>query len=449
MTNKPETAHLETINKDTDPNTPDNPLDDLSQNIDTHITNLEKMATLSDLLDDRFNLFPGNSGQDLTDQNFLANELLNSYNHLNTTFSATLRVALCKNLPEAIYVLLEEILTATDSCLALYLGRDTDDFHDIYDSVEGDHGVIVHAAANTDKQDGKAFFHKNWADLTDLYHQDESQQFKMIDYPSDDDPDYEGRGNVLAIRLGNEDAEQKNLGMLVFVRQAEKVPFEAVEMNLASSLCRLGSAVLGNILYAQKIGQMYLQIITSLVRAMEAKDPYTSGHSVRVAELACCLARYIGLDEDEIEQVNRAGQLHDIGKIGIKDEILTKPGRLTDEEFDHIKTHPETSYKVLEPLDAMQGVIAAVRHHHEHYDGSGYPDGLKGEDIPLHARILQIADIWDALTSTRSYRKAMPPEKAREIMAREAGATMDPYLVDKFLEMLETLGQDSNEAIMF
>jgi HD-GYP domain-containing protein (c-di-GMP phosphodiesterase class II) len=168
---------------------------------------------------------------------------------------------------------------------------------------------------------------------------------------------------------------------------------------------------------------------------MEAKDEYTSGHSTRVSEMACRLAKHIGRSEKEIKQLEWAGLLHDVGKIGIRDEVLGKTDKLTEEEFDHIKTHSVMSYKVLEPLDILRDILPAARHHHEHYDGSGYPDGLIGQEIPLLARILQIADVWDALTSTRSYRKAMTEEKAEQIMREEAGTTMDPDLVESFLIM--------------
>jgi HD-GYP domain-containing protein (c-di-GMP phosphodiesterase class II) len=132
-----------------------------------------------------------------------------------------------------------------------------------------------------------------------------------------------------------------------------------------------------------------------------------------------------------------AGLLHDIGKIGIVDAVLSKPGRLTADEFDHIKTHPAQSAQVLQPVDGLRANLPIVRHHHEHNDGSGYPDGLVGEEIPLLARIIQVADTWDAITSSRSYRKAIPFDKALGIMREEAGIITDASVAHVLIDMVQ------------
>ncbi len=188
---------------------------------------------------------------------------------------------------------------------------------------------------------------------------------------------------------------------------------------------------------SQKLETAYRQTISSLVRAMEAKDEYTSGHSERVAYYACKLGEFIQLDPLEMQLLQWAGRVHDIGKIGIPDAILLKKGKLTDWEFEQIKTHPLKGYKVLEPVDALEGILLAVKYHHEHYDGSGYPDRLQGEESPLLARIIQIADVWDALTTKRPYRDSMSNHEAKQIMIKEAGTTMDPRLVTAFLDSLD------------
>ncbi len=384
----------------------------------------------------------------------LAGELLSSYNHLNTAFDATIAVAGNKNIQQAIQTLIDEISHAVDSNYCYYFGALADKFPQRPDE-KIEPGMVI-AGTRTPEEWKKAhkFYRKYKTELNEMSTVENELQVRMIDYQGTPDLDHEGRGNVLAIHLNSIESEparnqsqalnqpwqMAKLGTLIFVRNSGKEPFQAVEMNLAGMLARMGSAVLGNIIYADKMQQLFLETITSLVRAMEAKDEYTSGHSTRVAEMACALARYNNLNETEVKQLKWAGQLHDIGKIGIRDDVLRKTGKLTEEEFAHIKTHPVLSHKVLEPLEALQGILAAVRHHHEHYDGGGYPDGLAGEDIPLRARILQIADVWDALTSTRSYRGAMSPKEAKKIMRAEAGTTMDPKLVADFLEMLADQG---------
>jgi putative nucleotidyltransferase with HDIG domain len=173
--------------------------------------------------------------------------------------------------------------------------------------------------------------------------------------------------------------------------------------------------------------------LTSLVQTVEAKDPYTSNHSCNVSKLGALLARAIGLPDLDVEEVACGGLLHDVGKIGIPDEIINKPGKLTDAEFKVIQEHPVIGHRIVRPLDGAEVLLPAVRHHHEHWNGGGYPDGLAGEDIPLAARIIGVADVFEALTSERSYRPRMSLEKAVEILESEAGKKLDPRLVETFI----------------
>ncbi|MFP4057447.1 MAG: HD-GYP domain-containing protein [Candidatus Brocadiia bacterium] len=175
-------------------------------------------------------------------------------------------------------------------------------------------------------------------------------------------------------------------------------------------------------------------VLFSLARATEARDRFTERHVERVADHAVRLARCTGFPEERLDDVRHGGILHDIGKIGVPDAILNKPGPLTDEEFATMRRHPLIGYQICEPLKSLAGALPLIRHHHEKLDGSGYPDGLAGEDIPLSARIMAIADIYDALTSDRSYRKAMSHERAVEILrADAAGGQLDPELVELYV----------------
>lgn len=173
--------------------------------------------------------------------------------------------------------------------------------------------------------------------------------------------------------------------------------------------------------------------LRSLVNFVEEKDVYTRQHSLRVATIAELIARHAGWDEERRERVLLAGRVHDIGKVITRQEVLTKPGKLTDEEFGEIKAHPETGYKILNGAFGWhEDVLHAIRHHHEKWSGAGYPHGLRGEEIPLFARLLAFADVFDALTSARSYRAAMTTSLALEIMRKDIGTHFDPELAAVF-----------------
>ena len=186
---------------------------------------------------------------------------------------------------------------------------------------------------------------------------------------------------------------------------------------------------------AQKIRASFFNAITALAYALEAKDVYTSGHSQRVTEISVAIAEHLGLPKETIEKIRLAGLVHDIGKIGIRESVLNKPGNLTEEEYEHIKLHSETGERILKPIVDDEEILKAVRHHHERYDGTGYPDGLKGEQVPRLARIIAVADTFDAMTSERPYRKALTKEAAYAEVERCRGTQFDPQAADAFLEV--------------
>ncbi|HEU5050277.1 MAG TPA: HD domain-containing phosphohydrolase, partial [Gemmatimonadales bacterium] len=166
--------------------------------------------------------------------------------------------------------------------------------------------------------------------------------------------------------------------------------------------------------------------LEALVNALEAKDPHLRGHSARVADMAATIAAEMGLDDESIERVRTGGRLHDIGKIGIREDILNKQGPLTDEEFEHVKQHVVIASQILSPLTHLREVIAFVRSHHERWDGLGYPDHLAGEAIPYGARIIGAVEIYDALTTSRPYQEKMPAATAVERMRDLIGTVIDP-----------------------
>jgi HD-GYP domain-containing protein (c-di-GMP phosphodiesterase class II) len=180
---------------------------------------------------------------------------------------------------------------------------------------------------------------------------------------------------------------------------------------------------------------MFLGVLKAMTASIDAKDPYTCGHSERVGLLASRLAVAAGLDPETAERYRIAGLVHDVGKIGISEAVLSKVGKLTGEEFDQIKRHPEIGHQILRDIPLMQDILPGVLHHHERYDGRGYPHGLSGESIPLIARILALADTFDAMSSTRSYRPAAPREKVIAEIQQCSGHQFDPALAELFVKL--------------
>jgi putative nucleotidyltransferase with HDIG domain len=175
--------------------------------------------------------------------------------------------------------------------------------------------------------------------------------------------------------------------------------------------------------------------LEALARTVDAKSRWTAGHSERVAELALKIARVMGFDEKELESLHRGAFLHDIGKIGIPLLIIDKPGKLTDDEYKKIMEHPVIGAKIIEPIEAYADAIPMILQHHEKFDGTGYPYGISGEALSLSARILAVADVYDAITSNRPYRQGSVKEKAINIITGESGKHFDPNVVEAFLNV--------------
>lgn len=190
-------------------------------------------------------------------------------------------------------------------------------------------------------------------------------------------------------------------------------------------------------MHQEKTEDLFVQTVTALSEAVDAKDRYTSGHSKRVAEYGVMIAQRMGKSKEELEEIYRAGLLHDVGKIRVPREIINKSGKLTDEEFNIIKIHPVTGYHILRGISGNGMLAIAAKYHHERYDGRGYPNGLIGEKIPEIARILGVADSYDAMTSNRSYRKALPQDVVRSEIEKGRGTQFDPNIADIMLQMMD------------
>ncbi|MBW1850422.1 MAG: HD domain-containing protein [Deltaproteobacteria bacterium] len=226
-------------------------------------------------------------------------------------------------------------------------------------------------------------------------------------------------------------------GWLGLVSFNMKEVFRQGELKLLTSLSEQLAVTIANTDLYEDLEQFVINMVKSLVYAIEAKDEYTSGHSERVSYYSMLIGKQLGLDEKKTRDLKWASILHDIGKIGIPEGILNKPDRLTDAEFEIIKGHPARGGEILNPVKQLTNSLPGIIHHHERYDGAGYPQGLKGEEIPLAGRIIAVADTFDAINSTRAYRAAKNPEEAFEIIEEVAGSQLDPHMVEMFKEVYQ------------
>ena len=223
-----------------------------------------------------------------------------------------------------------------------------------------------------------------------------------------------------------------------------KVPDEQLrrDLDFVIALAQLASVAMSNLArsdlerrFAESRSRLFEGTVRAMAAAIDAKDPYTRGHSDRVSWLSGELAKALGRDEQGIEAARVCGQVHDVGKIGVPETVLIKPGRLTDEEFGLIKEHPAIGYRILQDIPGMRDLLGGVRHHHERWDGGGYPDGLAGESIPDLGRLVAVADTFDAMRSARAYRAGRPVEEVLEEIKRCSGSQFDPVMAEAFLKI--------------
>jgi putative two-component system response regulator len=236
---------------------------------------------------------------------------------------------------------------------------------------------------------------------------------------------------VLITAIGD---DQKIKGIEAGADDFLRKPFSVGELRARiRSLLRM-KAFLSQLEHAEAI-------LCTLGRSIEARDPYTEGHCERLAKYAVGLGGILGLPEEDLSALRRGGYLHDLGKVAVPDAILLKPGPLTAAEREVMRTHPVVGGEICRPLHSLQAVVPIIRHHHERQDGSGYPDGLRGETIPQTARILQVVDVFDALTTDRPYRRALAQATALEALEIEAcSGWWDPRIVEAFRQMVEGRG---------
>jgi len=260
---------------------------------------------------------------------------------------------------------------------------------------------------------------------------EETSDIPVIFLTADDDSNAETRG----LEAGAMDFIKKPfVPEVLLLRVRHIIELVRLQTDLSREVKKKTQEVLEQ---NRKLAKIAMQIVKALSDAIDAKDPYTNGHSARVAEYSREIAHRAGLSAAEQDDIYMMGLLHDVGKIGIPDAIINKPSRLTDEEYAIIQKHPVTGAEILGNITEFQQLSTGARWHHERYDGRGYPDGITGENIPLEARIIAVADAYDAMSSRRSYRDVLPQAKVREEMEKGLGTQFDPVFAKIMLTMID------------
>jgi len=227
-------------------------------------------------------------------------------------------------------------------------------------------------------------------------------------------------------------ADTRPVGMLIATDKLSGEEFWSQELQLMGIFASEVSSALQKANLYEEINKLFLSTVEALATAIDAKDPYTYGHSRRVAELSVAISTELGLPKDRVRKLELASLLHDIGKIGTPESILRKPGMLKPEEYEKIKEHPAKGEEILSMIAEFKEIVTWIRHHHEWYDGKGYPDRIAAEQIPIEARILAVADSYDAMTSDRPYRKGMPSDTVLNIMEQFSRSQFDPVILEAF-----------------
>jgi putative nucleotidyltransferase with HDIG domain len=240
-------------------------------------------------------------------------------------------------------------------------------------------------------------------------------------------------------------AHDKPVGLIDIITDTPEGDITSRDLSLLTILAKQSALAIENVKLYESIKKDQISIIKALAATVDAKDHYTLGHSQKVSQYSVIVAEELGLPEREIEIIKYAALLHDIGKIALPDDVIKKPSRLSEHEFEIVQKHPIIGAKIIKEIEALAGMVPIVLHHHERYDGKGYPDGLKGEDIPVGARIVHVTDAYDTMVSARAYRDMLPPELAISELRKNAGAQFDPKIVDIFITSLRKRAVSFNE----
>jgi putative nucleotidyltransferase with HDIG domain len=240
-------------------------------------------------------------------------------------------------------------------------------------------------------------------------------------------------------------AHDKPVGLIDIITDTPEGDITSRDLSLLTILAKQAALAIENVKLYESIKKDQIAIIKALAATVDAKDHYTLGHSQKVSQYSVMVAEELGLSGREHEIIKYAALLHDLGKIALPDDIIKKPSRLSEQEFEVVRKHPSIGAKIIKEIEALAGMVPIVLHHHERFDGKGYPDGLKGEDIPIGARIVHVTDAYDTMVSARAYRDMLPPELAISELRKNAGAQFDPKIVDIFITSLRKRAVNFNE----
>lgn len=267
--------------------------------------------------------------------------------------------------------------------------------------------------------------------IAEIKKNDQTKDIPVIFLTADEDFDTETRG----LKAGAMDFLKKPfVPEVLLIRVKHTIELIRLQSDLSQQVENKTREVKTQ---SEKLEKMSMQIVTALSGAIDAKDTYTNGHSTRVAEYSAKIACRAGFSEEMQNNIYMMGLLHDVGKIGVPDAIINKPSRLSDEEYAIIKSHPVMGSGILNNITEFPQLMKGAKWHHERYDGKGYPDGLAGEEIPMEARIIAVADAYDAMSSKRSYRDVLPQETVRGEMVKGKGTQFDPYIADIMIELID------------
>ncbi len=350
-------------------------------------------------------------GQMLEENAGFANEILQNYEQLNLIFDLTQQIANVTDVREIEKVLLERVarLLSSDAvCVVAAEGA----CRTYFAQPQPDGAVSRGPALNP----------AELAQAADFVRRTRHVRVAVV-----------GGRQVIAAPLVRLDDKVE---VVLADRSAGRGAFSAGDMMLIESVLAFGGQIISNTELHERMHRMLLEVTRALVAAIDKKDHYTSGHSERGGFLTRLTAQELGVPPAQQQTMEWAGLLHDVGKIGIPEEILCKPGKLTPEEWEVVKQHPRMGYEILQPIASLGVILDGVLYHHEYPDGSGYPEGLRGDQIPLVARIVHVVDTFDALTSTRAYRRAYSIERAIEIIRAEEGSRIDTEVAEAFFRAL-------------
>ncbi len=352
-----------------------------------------------------------------TEKKSLASETLDKYQELAFHYEVAEKITTCLDIKEVECLILTEVKRVTRSDnVSIMLFNDEKNMLEVISA----HGIEYEPKMTIKPGEGIA---------GSVYSTGRSEIVNDVN----NEPRYKiGKNKVSSLMCAPLKTKNKNIGV-INISNVEPKPFTSTDLKIFTALASQAGIAIENAQLYDHLKESFITTVHALAETIEKRDPYTAGHTKRVMDYSLTIARSLKLQEKDMSRLKLAAILHDIGKIGVRDDILLSQRKLTDEEFEAIKKHPLYGEEILLPIKYMKDSISGIKYHHERYDGKGYPDGLKGDAIDIIARIIAVADSFDAMTSNRPYRTAMHHTVALEELKKNSGTQFDPTIVDAFI----------------